>query len=172
MTLSQVANLREGVFLGATAMPIPPSRLDPILVADRTATVYEVVGTLLDGEPYNQWTTVVVQQADGGLSAFTLAELNDDAERLGAVLLDAPLEELPLQAAQTVERSQINLNRAERDARRAPGQRLLVLEDGQPLGVVAITSRGARKALVVELYREARTPGSPSCRCLKITMRC
>jgi hypothetical protein len=135
-------------------MPIPPNRLDPILVVDRTATVHEIVGTLLGGAPYNQWTPVVVQRADGGLNAFTLADLNDDAERLGAVLLDAPLGELPLPVVQTVERTRTNLNRAEREARRAPGQRLLVLEDGEPVGIVAVTSRGARKALVVEFYRE------------------
>jgi hypothetical protein len=143
-------------------MPIHPNRLDPILVVDETATVRQVVGTLLSGEPYNQWYTVVLRRESGDLNAFALVELNDDAERLGSAVLDTRLGEL-LQdrpPARTVERTETNPNKAERDASRAPGKRLLVLEAGEPVGVVAIKSRGrAQKAAVVDLYRTAAEPG-------------
>lgn len=142
-------------------MPIPRERLDPVLVVDETATVRQVVGTLLSGEPYNQWYTVVVRRGAEEFNALTLVELNDSAERLGAAVLDAALGEVLADATpvQTVERIKTNPNKAERDARRAPGKRLLVLEAGEPVGVVAVRSRGGvRKAAVVDLYQAEAGP--------------
>ena len=65
-------------------MPIPLDRLNQTIhIVDETTTFRQVVSTLLSGEPYNQWYTVVVRRQTGGFSTFTLVELNDDAERLG-----------------------------------------------------------------------------------------
>jgi hypothetical protein len=139
-------------------MPIPPNRMEPILLTEATAILRQVLSTLLSGAPYDQWSTVVVQRPTGEWIAFTLVELNDAADQLGPAVLDAPLGELLSHhpPSSTVERLATNPNQAERDAMRAPGRRLLVLEGGTPVGVVSIKSRGAvRQMTVVELYKTA-----------------
>jgi hypothetical protein len=137
-------------------MPIPPNRMEPILTAEATATLRQVVKALLSRKPYDQWSTVAVQAPTSAWITFTLAELNDAADQLGPAVLDRTLGELLSHhpPSPTVERLATNPNQAERDAMRAPGRRLLVLEGGTPVGVVSIKSRGGiRQMTVVEFYK-------------------
>lgn len=143
-------------------MPIEPDELESVLLLDQTTSVRQVVSRLLGGEPYSQWSTVVAPRDAGGFYAFTLVELNDAADRMGSAVLDTTLGELLADRvpAQTVEWAETkSLRRAQDEARRAPGQRLLVLKDGQPLGVVRSGTRGsAATATVIQLYKAEAAP--------------
>ncbi len=139
-------------------MPIDRNELRSPLVVEDTASVRQIVATLLSGEPYRASDIVVVRLGSGGLAAFTLVELNDQAEELGSAVLDATLGELLPDEAQvnTVEWAETkSLRRLQDEARRAPGRRLLVVERDEPLGVVTSgVRRGIVKATVVQLFRE------------------
>lgn len=139
-------------------MPIPRDQLDPtFLVVDEQATVRQVVARLLSGEPFHPWYTLVVPGPAGEWRAVTLNDLDELAEGEGQALLDRPLADLVADRPTTpsVEIGQTtSLRRAEEVARRSPGGRLLVLDDGEPVGLVAIRLRTALgEPAVVRLYR-------------------
>jgi hypothetical protein len=144
-------------------MPIPLEKLDQkILVVDEATTVRQAVARALGGEPHSQSDTVIMSCADGGFRAFTLVTLNDHAEKLGRAVLDETLGALLSgePQARTVEWARTkSLRRAEDDAWRAPGKRLVILKDGQPLGIVTSGAYGGGgQATVVQLYQAEAEP--------------
>lgn len=57
-------------------MPIPSHQMASVLVVDETTTVRQAVGALLGGEPYNQWSSVVVWRAESFFEHFLQGDLN------------------------------------------------------------------------------------------------
>jgi len=144
-------------------MPIPLEQLDrAVLAVGEATTLRQVLDTLLSGEPYHAWYTVAVRRATGDWTACTLDEMNDPAEQRGSAVLDQALGELLAERpfTQTLDLAQTkNLRLAEEDARRAPGGRLLILDRGEPVGVVAARRRGGTaEAAVVRLFKAAAGP--------------
>ena len=119
------------------------------ILADETDTVRAVRGRVR--EAGKAWTYVVVHRGDGRYAVFRLSELIALLQKISASvsvqLLEMPLVEAPgLLDASTHEAIQadgMSLERAKEKARRTPGKRLVLVSDGQVVGVLADDKRSA-----------------------------
>jgi len=131
-------------------MSIADSELERnFIVVDERATVREVRDQV--AATGDRWTYVVVQMADGHYAVLWLSELvaamQQDSEALLSWMLDAALNKVPdllaSRAANAVEQAEMDTGAAKRLARKMPGGRLVVLADGQVVGVlVGLRMRG------------------------------
>lgn len=129
-------------------MPIAENQLRRnFIVVDEYATVKEVREQIK--ATGDDWTSIVVRLADGRYAVLRLNEiikvLQRESDVLWAGMLKAALRSLPnlleSRAADAVEQSDMDTIEAKRQMRRVPGQRLVVLADGQVLGLLIGSQR-------------------------------
>jgi hypothetical protein len=88
---------------------------------------------------------LVVSLPNGGFGVALLRELSESVRRLGPDGLDTPIGRLPpaAEAVAGVERTAMDTGVAQREADRQPRRRLVVLENGRPIGLLTNESRGS-----------------------------
>ena len=131
-------------------MPIATSNLnrDFILVDERT-TVRQVRDQV--AATRNHWTYIVVRLANSQHAVLWLSELiqalQKDSEVLLSWMLDSALGDVPgllaPRAADAVEQAAMGMGQARILLNKLPGKRLVVLADGQVVGLLTAAARGA-----------------------------
>lgn len=124
-------------------MPIPVAELErSFITVDGDATLSELHAGLRQQDSSLRY--VIVALLDGNYSVALLSEISGAVARLGPPALRMRLADLPPTAtpASAVERTAIGFGAAERQRDRQPSRRLLVLEDGEPIGLLTNEVRG------------------------------
>jgi hypothetical protein len=133
-------------------MPIPTSELKrDFIVVDERATVRQVRDQVADAR--NQWTYIIVGLDDGRYAVLRLNELiqvlQGQSDALTQEMLDAPVASvsdlLAPRAGDAVEGSSMGIGRARQLLNKMPGKRLVVLAEGEVIGLLAAESRSAQK---------------------------
>ena len=125
-------------------MPIPEQELERRIVAvDGRTSVAELVAQVREQDAAPRY--VVVELSPGSFAATPVGEISRAVDRLGPAALDLPLSRLPETGQPTgaVERSMIGFGEAERVRDRQPRRRLVVTEDGRPVGLLVNEARGS-----------------------------
>jgi len=127
-------------------MSIAESELNrDFLIVDERTTVQQVRDQIV-----NEWTYVVVRLASGQYAVLQLSELIEAlqewrGETFQPDVLETALGDVPdllaPRAADAVEQADMDTGEAKRLTRRMPGKRLVVLADGQVVGVLAEPTR-------------------------------
>ncbi|MFQ6015504.1 MAG: hypothetical protein ACE5NP_08680 [Anaerolineae bacterium] len=102
---------------------------------------------------------VIVGSASGEFTVKPLLQLRNELEmagdRLGPAILKLTLDDIPglLQPCQPVE-AESGLGEAQRKMRRSPGRQTVVVEGGQPVGVLHQATRSVFGGVPSQLYGE------------------
>jgi hypothetical protein len=91
--------------------------------------------------------------ANVGFGVVTVGELDDMANLLGPAILDLPLGKLPgLELFVGVEREAVGVGIARRMRDKAPGRRLVILDEGKPVAVFEVPERSISTHGLTRLY--------------------
>jgi len=132
-------------------MPIATSELKrDFIVVDESATVAQVRDRVADTQ--NKWTYIIVRLDDGRYAVLRLKELiqalQGQSDILTPEMLDTPLSSLPdllATRADAVEQASMGTGRARQVLNKTPGKRLVVLAEGEVIGLLAMEARAADK---------------------------
>ncbi len=129
-------------------MPIATGELKRDFIAvDERVTVRQVRDQV--AATGNKWTYVVVRFNNGQYAVLRLNELIQVLQQQGDVLtpdmLEKPLRDVPNllvpRAGEAVEQASMGIGRARQLLGRMPGRRLVVLAEGEVIGLLAVESR-------------------------------
>ncbi len=152
-------------------MPIATSELKrDFIVVDESATVAQVRDQVADTQ--SKWTYIIVRLDDGRYAVLRLNELiqalQGQSDILTPDMLDAPLyslsDLLTPKAGAAVEQTSMGTGRARQLLYKMPGKRLVVLAEGDVIGLLAMESRLAHNDVDLDwldqsLTYEASKPG-------------
>jgi hypothetical protein len=133
-------------------MPIATSELKrDFIVVDESATVAQVRDRVADTQ--NKWTYIIVRLGDGRYTVLRLNELiqalQSQSDILTPDMFNAPLSGVPdllaPKAGAAVEQTSMGTGRARQLLNKMPGKRLVVLAEGDVIGLLAMETRLAHK---------------------------
>jgi hypothetical protein len=149
-------------------MPIATSELKrDFFVVDEWATVGQVRDQVSDTQ--NKWTYIIVRLDDGRYSVLRLNELiqvlQGESDILTPDMLDAPLgsvsDLLAPRAGDAVEAASMGTGRARQLMNKMPGKRLVVLAEGEVIGLLAVEARSVQKDLDLDWLDGSLSYGVP-----------
>jgi hypothetical protein len=124
-------------------MPIDDSELETrFIVADASSTIDGLRQRV--GHSAATLRYVIVRFPDGRFSVPSLYELRQAAEKLGPAVLDYALADVPpsVVTVGAVDQSAVSPTVARRERDRQPNRRLVVVREGQPVGLLTNERRG------------------------------
>jgi hypothetical protein len=152
---------------------IPFERIDTkVITVDGDATVADVaqVYEYLPPEKRYQWH-VIIRLGEDSFATLGLEELLEATAEVGPAIRGRPLRQLPdIRTSKQVERQGQGYGEARRIRNRSPRRRLVVLESGEPIGLLTDTERaGGFGGFMADLFGQVEQPLDQS---PKLQIRC